>query len=132
MPDPLLRILGETRIDIDEARRRLGTDGKPIHYATVYRMMNRGLETPGGGRAVLEHLRVGGKLITSVEAIARFVAATNGIDPDDTEDPSAPSVRRARELSRVDRELEARGLGAAGDDPGRTPARRKATAAGSR
>ena len=43
-----LRILDETRIDIEEAQRRLGTDDTPIHFTTVYRLMSRGLKTPGG------------------------------------------------------------------------------------
>jgi hypothetical protein len=106
-----LSILDETRIDIEEAQRRLGTDDNPIHFTTVYRLMSRGLKTPSGERTYLEHLRIGGRLITSVEAIARFVARTNGID--DSEAVSAPtacSKQRAVELAAVDRRLDAAGI----------------------
>ena len=108
-----LRVLDETRIDIEEAQRRLGTDDNPVHFTTVYRLMSRGLKTPSGERAYLEHLRVGGKLITSVQAIERFVARTNGIDPDAPEPVQvapALSKRRQAELDRVDRKLEAAGI----------------------
>jgi hypothetical protein len=109
-----LRILDETRIDIEEAQRRLGTDDTPIHFTTVYRLMSRGLKTPAGEPIALEHLRVGGRLITSVEAISRFVAATNGIDLDAPEAVEATPARqtktRQRELARVDAELAAIGI----------------------
>jgi hypothetical protein len=108
-----LRVLDETRVDIEEAKRRLGTDETPIHFTTVYRLMNRGLKSPTGQRITLEHLRLAGRLITSVEAISRFVAATNGIPLDAPEVLETPSVRtkeRAAELARVDRELAAAGI----------------------
>ncbi len=105
-----LRILDETRIDIEEAQRRLGTDDTPIHFTTVYRLMSRGLKTCAGERVCLEHLRVGGRLITSIEAIARFVAATNGLCVDAVEAPPAHDKARQRELDRVDRELASAGI----------------------
>ncbi len=108
-----LRILDESRIDIEEAQRRLGTDDTPINFTSGYPLMSRGLKTPSGERAYVEHLRVGGRLITSIEAIARFVAATNGIDldaPEAVEASPARSKRRQAELDRVDRELAAAGI----------------------
>jgi hypothetical protein len=108
-----LRVLDETRIDIDDARRRLGTEENPIHFTTFYRLTKRGLKVPGGERKTLEHLRVCGRLITSVEAIERFVAATNGIDPDASEADEATAARTRRrqaELARVDRDLDAAGI----------------------
>jgi hypothetical protein len=107
-----LRILDETRIDIDEALRRLGTEENPIHFTTFYRLTKRGLKAPDGARKTLEHLRVGGRLITSVEAIERFVAATNGIDLGGESAAASPvrTKRRQRELDRVDAELAAAGI----------------------
>jgi hypothetical protein len=107
-----LRILDESRIDIEEAQRRLGTDNNPVHFTTVYRLMSRGLKSPSGQRVTLDHLRVGGRLITSIEAIARFVASTNGIDLEAPEAPSTRSKRRQAELDRIDRELAAAGIAA--------------------
>jgi hypothetical protein len=108
-----LQVLDETRIDVEEAQRRLGTDDNPIHFTTVYRLMSRGLKTPGGERVTLEHLRIGGRLITSVEAISRFVASINGINPDApeaVESTPARTKRREAELAAVDRRLDAAGI----------------------
>jgi hypothetical protein len=103
-----LRILDETRINIEEAQRRLGTDDTPIHFTTVYRFMSYGRRTPSGQRVTLEYIRVGGKLMTSVEAIERFVAAINGIDLAAAVEASpARTKRRARELVNCDRYLDA-------------------------
>ncbi|HKM55932.1 MAG TPA: DUF1580 domain-containing protein [Isosphaeraceae bacterium] len=99
-----LRILQEDRVDIDEACVILGTAARPAHPSTVRRAMKRG---------DLEFLRVGGRLITSIQAIERYVARTNGID---AESPAAevrghaPSAQRERDLARTDAELKAAGI----------------------
>ncbi len=98
-----LRILNETRIDVDEAGRRMGTEGKPLHYTSVYRAFNPGRTAPDGGRITLEHLRTGGRLITSVEAVERYMARLNGIDLDAPEAVEAPP-RTARPVRRNSRQ----------------------------
>ena len=128
-----LRILDETKIDLEQARHRLGTADQPLHYVTVIRLIHRGLKMPDGSRVYLDHLRLGGKLVTSTEAIARFAAATNGIDPGDpsTLDPSdtpAPTKARLRELEHVDRELDASGIGTTPSGPRPRRGRRAAAA----
>jgi predicted site-specific integrase-resolvase len=64
-----LRILREDRISLDDVCEMLG-----INRSTAYRWCRRGLE----------HLhtsdRRGGKIITSHQAVERFVAAMNGIE----------------------------------------------------
>jgi hypothetical protein len=108
-----LCILSEKRIDIEQAQRLLGTDDRPIHFTTVYRLMKRGLRAPSGERIVLESVRVGLRRITSVEAIERFIAGINGLDLDGSEAGTASPARtrrRERELARVDRELDAAGI----------------------
>jgi hypothetical protein len=115
-----LRILSETRVDIGQARRLLGTDDRPIHFTTVYRLMKRGLQAPSGERIVLESVRVGLRRITSVEAIERFVAATNDINPDGPAAVEASPARRLkareRELAGVDRYLDSVGIQIARED----------------
>jgi hypothetical protein len=66
-----LRVLRETRLDIAEARPYLGTPTNPVSATTVRRAMKR---------RGLEYLRVGGRLITSLEAIERYLARTNALD----------------------------------------------------
>jgi len=108
-----LRILSETRVDVEQAQRLLGTDDRPIHFTTVYRLMRCGLQAPNGKRNILESVRVGLRRITSVEAVERFVAAINGIDLDGSEVGAASPARtkrRERELARVDAALAAAGI----------------------
>ncbi len=111
MSNPL-RILDEHRIDLDGICELIGTAEKPASTATGRRAMNRGSATPDGGWTYLEHLHVGGKIISSREAVERYLAAINGISldaPEAVEPTPALSKRRRAELERVDRELAAAG-----------------------
>jgi hypothetical protein len=107
-----LRILNETTIDRDEVGRLLGTTANPVHSSTVLRAMNRGCKTASGERVYLEHLHTGGKIITSREAVERYLAKLNGIDLGAVEagSTSAPSKQRVKELARVDAKLTAAGI----------------------
>ena len=104
-----LRILSEHRINLDEVCRRLGTDDKPVHFTTAFRAMTRGIQLADGARVYLEKLKVGGRLITSIEAVERFVARVNGISLDEVEAEStlASGKQRAKELASVDAQLAA-------------------------
>ena len=73
-----LFILDEERINLDETCRLLGTAENPAHFTTALRAMNVGRKTPGGKRAYLEHLHVGGKIITSREAVERSLRNSTG------------------------------------------------------
>jgi hypothetical protein len=102
-----LRILDEDRKDLKEASEFLRQS-----MVTTRRMINVGAETPSGPRVYLEHLHVGGKIITSRQAIERYLAAINGIDVERSggaENGPPPAKRRQLELARVDRELDAEG-----------------------
>jgi hypothetical protein len=107
-----LRILHETRIDLHEVCRLLGTADKPVHFATAFRAMKPGALIDGV-RVPLEFLKTRGKLVTSVEAVERYLAAINGIDLDDNAaEPRAPATtkQRARRVTEIDRELDAAGI----------------------
>jgi hypothetical protein len=106
-----LRILSETRIDVDDAGRRMGPEGRPVHYTSVYRAMRLGRLAPDGERVRLEHLRCGGRLMTSVEAVERYLARLNGIELDAAEEnPARRTKRREAVLRAVDKELDAIGI----------------------
>jgi hypothetical protein len=93
MSNPL-RILRETRIDLEEARPLLGTADKPASMATVRRATRVEARTPGGGRVYLEYLKTGGKIVTSIEAVERYLAKLNGISPTGSDRTSgSPSLR---------------------------------------
>jgi hypothetical protein len=109
-----LRILDEHKIDTDETCELLGTAENPVHSVTVLRAMNQGRKTPSGQRVYLEHLHIGGKIITSREACERYLAALNGIDLDAPEAGDATPARRTKrrqvELAAVDRQLDEVGI----------------------
>jgi hypothetical protein len=107
-----IRILNETRIDIDGICERIGGNGKPAHPVTAFRLMTRGIKLADGSREYLESLKIAGRLFSSVEALERFVCKTNGIELDSVEagSTSAPSKRRAKELADVDVQLAAAGI----------------------
>jgi hypothetical protein len=75
-----LRILDEDVHIVDDAARRLH-----VHPITIRRLMLRGTTAPDGRRVLLESLRVGGRRITSREAIDRYLARVNGVALDEPE-----------------------------------------------
>jgi hypothetical protein len=110
------RLLSETPITLSQAAKLLPSsrDGKKTHVSTVFRFRRPGLRR----RACLEMVKQPGGWVTSVEAVARFVAAlTAEADaPRTTPDPASDRAAHAREaarrkrLERVDRELAALGV----------------------
>jgi hypothetical protein len=97
-----LRILDEDCLELEGVCELLRCS-----MATAYRACGRGLE----------HLHTGpqrgGKIITSRQAVERYLAKLNGIDldgPAAVEAAPARSKRRQAELDRVDRELAAAGI----------------------
>jgi hypothetical protein len=96
------QILSETTVTVAEVAARLpgARAATRVHPATVTRWILTGARTPSGCRVRLEAARVGGRWITSSEAVARFVAALTApaTPPDPT--PRTPPVRhRASEAA---------------------------------
>lgn len=85
-------------------RRRRGA--KP-HLATLHRWA-----THGSHGVVLETVRIGSTLCTSVEAVVRFIERTTTAKPAVAEASPAPTTpaRRAREVARAVEQCEAAGL----------------------
>src|SRR5262249_40182701 len=97
-----LRILDEDRLEIEGVCELLGCT-----KITVYRAFRRGLEHLYTGP------QPGGKIITSRQAVERYLAELNGIDldaPQAVEASAARTKRRQRELDRVDAELASIGM----------------------
>ena len=69
------RILDEDKRTLEEARPEFGTDGNPADFSTVYNAVTKGCALPDGGKEYLEAVRLGGRWITSKQAIERFVVA---------------------------------------------------------
>jgi hypothetical protein len=105
----MIKLNAETIISLAEAARRVPSNhrGKPPHLSTLIRWIQT------GSRGIrLEALRVGGRWVTSVEALQRFAERlTEAIVPtlaDDAPVSLARSRHRAAELA--DEELSRLGL----------------------
>ncbi len=107
------RIISEGAIGCAEASRLFGTfrSGRPCHPATISRWCISGVRVRDGRRVKLEHFRGAGKLMTSKNAIFRFLAAQQ--DPTESAEPSTiplptPNDRR-RAIEAATREMETAG-----------------------
>jgi hypothetical protein len=89
-------------------------DGKRgrIHFSTVFRWFSRGVVGPDGERVRLEGVKLGGKLVTSLEAIQRFnEALTPRVQGEPKQlPPPRSSTRRLRAAERAEQELERAGI----------------------
>ena len=106
------QLLSETLIGLCEAARRLppGRGGRPVSFSCVFRWLTRGVPGPDGHRVKLEGVRVGGRWLTSQEALARWAERlTPRLD-----DQPAPTTRtptqRTKASDRAAKELEAIGI----------------------
>ncbi|AMV27355.1 hypothetical protein VT84_23350 [Gemmata sp. SH-PL17] len=55
--------------------------GRKTNYATVRRHCLDGIVLPDGTRLHLEHIRLAGSIVTSKQAVIRFIAAQNETPP---------------------------------------------------
>lgn len=108
-------LLTETLISFGQAAKRFPPcrQGKPVSPATPFRWAKYGINRPDGTRVKLESIRVGGRWLTSVEALARFCdrlsssdESTSGPSPST---PRTPSLRQ-RENDLVENHLKKIGL----------------------
>ena len=103
------RILDEDKRTLEEARAELGTSGTPCNFSTAYNLVSKGCHLPDGTRLPLEAVRVGGRWITSKQAIERFVVALT--EAWSGRAPGAPTIttkqERSRRLEQADAELTA-------------------------
>jgi hypothetical protein len=106
----MLDLAKEERLSLQQAAKLYPSsrNGRPTHISTPLRHITKGVRLASGERVRLEGARLGGRWITSVQAMERFMARlTAGALGDAT--TNAPIIRttrqRRRELDRVDREL---------------------------
>ncbi len=86
----------------DVARRFPEGDGRGMHVGTLNRWRDRGV---AGVR--LEAVRVGGRWMTSWQAVDRFVTALNAARPSA---PAPTTSAASRPRAAVERQLDAEGL----------------------
>jgi hypothetical protein len=81
--------------------------GRPVNISTIWRWCIKGVRVPGGGVIRLEHIRVGGRTLTSREAIGRFAARQTPVSEQTAVQLRTPGQRQrasekaARELERI-------------------------------
>ena len=106
------RLLSETLLGLPEAARRLppGRGGRPVSFSCVLRWITDGVAGPDGRRVKLEGVRVGGRWLTSQEALARFAERlTPDLSSEPAPAPRSPAARR-RAGERAAEELDRLGL----------------------
>jgi hypothetical protein len=102
----------ETVFPFAEAARRLPSlrDGRPVNISTLWRWSTKGLRAPDGAIVKLEIIRLGGRVCTSEEALARFFARLT--PQQDHTPPQAPRTagQRRRSSERAARKLDRAGI----------------------
>jgi hypothetical protein len=92
-------LLAEKLVTLYEAARRLppGRGGRPVSFSCVLRWITQGVPGPDGNRVKLEGARVGGRWLTSEEALGRWAERlTPHYDADPSHKTPTPSQRRRR------------------------------------
>ena len=104
-------ILQETVISLQDAANDLPSGmnpGKRIHFSTLWRWALRGCLAIDGRRVRLEAVRLGGRWLTSKEALQRFSDALTYVQADE------PSTRtptgRKRDVSSARKKLGKMGI----------------------
>ncbi len=102
----------ETTISLSAAARFLptGRRGRPVSLSCVLRWVLTGAAGPSGQRVRLEAVRLGGRWITSREALQRFAERlTPHLSSDEVLAPRSPANRLARSR-RTAHELDKLGI----------------------
>ncbi len=105
-------LLNETPLPIAAVAREIpGARGAAtVNPATVYHWCTKGTRTPDGRRVKLEFYRMGSRVMTTREALARYVARLSASVGDaDTSPPTRTPSERKKAQKRADAELEKMG-----------------------
>jgi hypothetical protein len=105
----MLDIRNETLIGLNQAARMLPPSrrGRPVHLSCIYRWILDGIKTPHG-KVRLEGVRLGGRWLTSVEALERFAAAQT---PNLDNRPQLPRTLNARRRASERAEAQLKKIG---------------------
>jgi hypothetical protein len=105
-----IELRNETLLTLTQAARMLPPSrrGRPVHLSSVYRWILDGVKTPHG-KIRLEAIRLGGRWLTSVEALERFAARQTPNLEDAPQLPRTPTARR-RASERAEAQLQKLGI----------------------
>lgn len=103
-------LTSESLLTLPEAAKRLprGRRGRPMHMSAVLRWVLTGVPAPDGQRVRLEAARVGGRWLTSAEALQRFAErltpSFDGVAAPTSRTMSQREKANARALKELERE----------------------------
>jgi hypothetical protein len=103
----------EALISLPEAARLMppGRRNRPVNLSTILRWVLDGVRLPSGGTVRLQAVRMGGRWLTSKEALQRFAdAQTPRLDGRPEETAPRPPAARQRASERAARGLEEAGI----------------------
>lgn len=110
----MIDLTAETPLSLSEAARQVPPvrAGRPVHLSCILRWILSGAKGPDGNRVHLRGARLGGRWITSAEAIQEFMEAlTPAIDQAAAELPTPrTTTARQRASDRAARELSQAGI----------------------
>jgi hypothetical protein len=101
----------ESPLSLNQAARLLppGRRNRPVSFACLFRWVTQGAKAPSGDRVRLEALRLGGRWVTSREALQRFAEALTPQGSDSLVPTRTPNQRR-KAAERAEKELEKLGI----------------------
>jgi Protein of unknown function (DUF1580) len=108
----MIDLVNEQRIGLREGTKFYPSfrEGRPTHISTLVRHITKGIRLANGNVVRLEGARLGGRWITSVEAVQRFMerltAGALGDASSDSILPISTTKQRRRQLDRADRALD--------------------------
>jgi hypothetical protein len=108
----MIDISTESTLSLRDAAKLLppGRLGRPVSFQCLLRWVLDGARGPDGRLVRLEAIRLGGRYITSREALQRFgESLTPGASDRPVSSPRTPRQRR-RAAERAERELEQMGI----------------------
>src|SRR5262249_5169792 len=109
---PMDHVLAEEMLTLAQVPRHLppGRGGRPVTLGCVLRWVLQGARGPGGERVRLEAVRLGGRWITSKQALVRFAERLTPGFPEPQVEVRRTFARRQRASARAAAELERQGI----------------------
>jgi hypothetical protein len=108
----MIDVTSDSTLTLMQASRILptGRNGSRPHLSTLIRWIIEGVRLADGRRVRMEAVRLGGKWITSREALQRFTAALTPVLSDTPPPPPRTPGKRQRASERAACELEKLGM----------------------
>ncbi len=110
--DIAAEVLAGSGLSLAQAARRFPSfrQNRPVHPSCVFRWIRQGVRLPDGRRVQLEAIRLAGRLLTSEQALARFLADQQDPPSGHLLSPHTTPRRQRRAAERAQADLEKLGV----------------------